>query len=111
MFFFQKYFYFLQVIQILPFCNALQSNAGVFEEAVCSTSSRSPALLPLQKSPFKARHQYSSAAVFLSSLNKAFKLRLLDVKPDSETVSSFVYPQLVRGCFILGRLLAAKLSI
>lgn len=100
-FFFQKYFYFLQVTQMLPFCSALQSNAGIFEGARCSTSSRSPALLSLQKSPFKAHHQYFSAAVFLSCLNKAFKLRLLDVKPDSEAVSSFVYPQLVRGCFVL----------
>lgn len=97
----EKYFYFLQVTQMLPFCSALQSNAGIFEGARCSTSSRSPALLSLQKSPFKASHQYFSAAVFLSCLNKAFKLRLLDVKPDSEAVSSFVYPQLVRGCFVL----------
>lgn len=76
-----------------------------------------PSASLLVKTPLKAGHQCFSAAIFLCSLNKAFKLQLIDVRPDSEAVSSFVYPQLVQecldlfrdGCLLLG--LATKLHI
>lgn len=104
-FFPQKYFYFLQIIQILLFCSGLQSKAGTLEgdlrELGALLPSKTPVLPSLSKSSFKAGHHYFSAAVFLSNLNKPFKLGPIDVRPDSEAVSSFVYPQLVWGCFVL----------